>query len=314
MGANPAPQLYVVHTQGAIYSRGLAALLAINRAITTSPEPLPNLEFTFSVDDKLPPTAQWALARKDTDTMTWLMPDFAFWSWPETKVGSYGEIQDKALQMEDTADNPTGKAWSWGSKIPRLMWRGATMGLPLREKLVEATKDKSWADVKTLDWHNKESTDTDLKSMAEHCQYKYLINTAGNSYSGRLKFIQNCRSVIFMHDIQWFTHHTHLMKDSGPDQNFVQIKRDFSDLEQQVLALEKDNEKAKRIADNNANTLRERYLTPAAEVCYWRRLFRSWADISFEPEFWKTEGGKRVWRGVPIESYVLERRLEWDPY
>lgn len=300
--------------QGNIYSRGIAALLAINRAITTSPEPLPNLEFTFSVDDWLPPSAQWALARKDTDTMTWLMPDFAFWSWPETKVGSYGEIQDKALQMENEASNPTGKAWTWNNKISKLLWRGATMGLPLRERLVSVTQDKDWADVKTLDWHNKDSTDTDLKSMAEHCQYKYLINTAGNSYSGRLKFIQNCRSVIIMHDMQWFTHHTHLMRDSGAQQNYVRVQRDFGDLEAKIHDLQKNDTEAERIANNNAITLRGKYLTPAAEVCYWRRLFRSWADISFEPEFYVREEGQLRWRGVPVESYVLERRLEWDPY
>lgn len=310
----PATQLYVVATTGRIYSRGLATLLAINRAITTSPEPLPNIEFTFNVDDRLPNIPQWALARNISDKRTWLMPDFAFWSWPETKVGSYSEVQEKALQMEDGVDNPTGKAWTWAEKIPKMLWRGATMGLPLREVLIEITAGKPWADVKALDWHDEGSMTADLKTMDEHCQYRYLINTAGNSYSGRLKYLQNCRSLILMHEDEWVTHHTHLMKHDGPEQNYVKVRRDFADLEETMLALQRDDEMAQQIAGNNVRAMRERYLTPAAEVCYWRRLIRSWASISFEPEFWKTENGTRKWRGLPIESYALERRLEWDPY
>ena len=229
-------------------------------------------------------------------------------------MGSGSEVQEKALEMETTTTNPSGKAWKWADKIPKLLWRGATMGLELREKLLEVAKDKAWADIKTIDWHNDESMGKDLKSMAEHCQYKYLINTAGNSYSGRLKYIQNCRSVIVMHEMTWLQHHTHLMVKEGKGQNYVEVQRDFSDLDKAMGKLKADDALARRVADNNVRTFRERYLTPAAEVCYWRRLFQRWADISFEPEFYKEMDGKKVWRGLPVESYALERRLEWDPY
>lgn len=59
---------------------------------------------------------------------------------------------------------------------------------------------------------------------------------------------------------------------------------------------------------------RQRYLASAAEVCYWRQLINGWAEVSFEPEFFKEVDGKKVWRGLPVESFLLERRLEWDPY
>lgn len=71
------------------------------------------------------------------------------------------------------------------------------------------------------------------------------------------------------------------------------------------------------IAERNVRTFRERYLTSAAEVCYWRKLIRGWAGVSFEPEFYKVDingTGVREWRGLPFESFALERRLEWDPY
>ena len=313
--ADRFPKLYINATEGGIYSRHLAVLLALHRAVVTSPHKLPHIEFIFSSDDKLPPAAQWAFAKKPSDHQTWLMPDFGFWSWPETKVGSYVEVVQKAVEMEDTPDNPTGKPWAWTDKIPKVLWRGATMGLKLREQLVRATTDKPWADVRALDWHDAGSMGADLKSMAEHCQYRYLAHTEGNSYSGRLKYLQNCRSVIVAHPLEWRQHFSPLLDARpGPDQNYVEVRRDFSDLEATIAELERDGARAKRIADNSVRVFRDRYLSPAAEACYWRRLVRKWAEISFVPDFYQDTAEGRKWRGVPLESYILERRLEWDPY
>ena len=244
------------------------------------------------------------------------MPDFGFWSWPETKVGSFSEVQRKAVEMEESRNNPTGRAWSWTEKVPKVLWRGATMGLPLREELVRATADQPWADVQALDWHDKGSMGKDLKSMAEHCQYRYLAHTEGNSYSGRLKYLQNCRSVIVAHPLEWVQHFSPLLsaREGGAGQNYVEVRRDFADLGAAVAALERDLIRARQIADNSVRVFRERYLTPAAEACYWRRLIKRWAEVSFEPSFYRDTPEGKKWRGVPLESYVLERRLEWDPY
>ena len=107
--------------------------------MVSSPDPLPNIEFVLSTDDKLPPAPIWCLARELSDTQTWLMPDFGFWSWPETKVGSYNEVQRKAVAMENADENPRGRAWPWEAKNTTLLWRGAVMGLKVREIYLEAT-------------------------------------------------------------------------------------------------------------------------------------------------------------------------------
>lgn len=215
--------------------------------------------------------------------------------------------------MEDGSPRTDG-AYTWDRKRDQLLWRGAIMGLPLRKDFIAKTKDKSWADVKAIEWHNDESMSSDLKSMDEHCQYKFLAHTEGNSYSGRLKYLQNCRSVIVAHSMDWIQHHYPLMVKSGPRQNYVEVRRDFGDLEDKMQSLITSDVEAERIAENNVKTFRDRYLTPAAEACYWRSLIRGWGSVSFEPEFWTVKDGKQVWRGVPWESYALERRLEWDPY
>ncbi|KAJ6117908.1 Lipopolysaccharide-modifying protein [Penicillium sp. IBT 18751x] len=302
-------QLYVIATEGHIYSREIATLHSLHRAIISSPEKLPNIEFAFNSDDRIAPVALWGYARQEEDTNIWLIPDFGYWSWPETKVGTMKEVEMKAEWAEEA------EALSWSKKVEKVLWRGATMGLDLREKLIAVAANQPWADVKALNWKDHDSMTKDLKSMSEHCEYKYLAHTEGNSYSGRLKYLQSCRSVIVAHEMAWIQHQHPLMRSSGPDQNFVMVKRDFSDLQDKITWLRTHDEDAQRIANNNVKTFRERYLTQAAEVCYWRRLVKTWAEVSdFQPEFFKMEKGKKVWRGLPVETFLLERRLDWDPY
>ncbi|KAK2875961.1 hypothetical protein FQN49_001482 [Arthroderma sp. PD_2] len=299
-------QLYVIEKNGTIYSRELASLHALHRAIISSPEPLPNIEFAFNTDDKIDSVALWGYARREEHKNIWLMPDFGYWSWPETKVGTMQEVQMKAEYAEQT--------WLWKKKAPKLFWRGATMGLEVRDKLVEVTKGQPWADVKPIIWRDEDSMKNDLRSMPDHCEFKYLAQTEGNSYSGRLKYLQSCKSVVISHKLEWIQHQSPLMKTSGPEQNYVEVRRDWSDLHDKIKWLEEHDIDAMRIAENNVKTFRERYLTPAAEVCYWRHLIRSWAEVSFEPEFYKEVDGKKVWRGLPVESFMLEGRLQWKPY
>jgi len=301
-------QLYIIATEGRVYSRELATLHSIYRAMISSPEPLPDIEFAFNSDDRIDNVALWGYARRPEDTNIWLVPDFGYWSWPEPKVGTVREVQMKAEWAEEMGGFP------WKSKLGKLFWRGATMNLELREKFLAASQTESWSDVKSLNWKDKESIADDLKPMPEHCHYKYIAHTEGNTYSGRLKYLQNCRSVVVAHKMDWIQHHYPLMRSSGPEQNYVEVRRDWEDLHEKMQWLIDNDLDAERIAANNMKAFRRRYLTPAAEVCYWRHLIRSWAEVSFEPSLFKVVSGKKVWRGLPAESFFLERRMDWDPY
>ncbi|KAK5073327.1 hypothetical protein LTR16_009134, partial [Cryomyces antarcticus] len=233
----------------------------IYRAIVASSEPIPNTEFTFSVDDRLPSNTPWTFARQKGDTASWLIPDFEFWTWPETSVGSVSDVRRKAIVLETSNSKPGDPSSDdntvWQNKVPKLLWRDATMGVPLRDALVRATAGKAWADVKELDWHNETSVQQDIKSMHEHCRYKFLAHTEGHSYSDLLKYLQQCQSVIISHPQEWVTHYSHLMRPSGQDQNFVEVKRDWSDLESKVKGLLGYEPLAERIAGNNVRIFRE---------------------------------------------------------
>jgi hypothetical protein len=104
--------------------------------------------------------------------------------------------------------------------------------------------------------------------------------------------------VIIAHKLQFIQHYHYLLSSSGPDQNYVEVERDFSDLPQKIEQLLQQPEEAHRIADNNVKVFRERYLTLAAEACYWRALWRGWADAL-------SDAGDVVEKGKRYESFLL---------
>jgi hypothetical protein len=134
----------------------------------------------------------------------------------------------------------------------------------------------------------------------EHPADNYL----GRSYSASLKYRQACNSVIVAHKLQFIQHHHYLLISDGPNQNYVEVERDFSDLSEKIEPLVSNTEAARRIANNSVTTFRERYLTPAAEACYWRSLFDGYAEVwNGTVEQWSERKGRE--RGLRYESFVL---------
>jgi len=101
------------------------------------------------------------------------------------------------------------------------------------------------------------------------------------------------------------------------------VKRDFSDLGDKVQHYISHPKEAQHIADNGIATFRERYLTLAAEACYWRRLIEGWNEVADSPEIYEYSkvnvsgvlGTKRVLRGIAFEELIVRSRegLEWPP-
>ena len=120
-------------------------------------------------------------------------------------------------------------------------------------------------------------------------------------------FPTNSRSVVISHPLIWREAHHAALVPSGPETNFVQVDSEFSDLDRKMKYLIDNPEAAERIANNAVKTLRDRYLTPAAESCYWRQLIRQYASVSdLQPDLYaKNKEGKMGMRGQHFESWIL---------
>lgn len=99
--------------------------------------------------------------------------------------------------------------------------------------------------------------------------------------------------------------------DPATKQNYIAVRNDFSDLEEKIKHYLARPALAERVAKTSAATFRDRYLTPAAEACYWRRMIRSWADCqAFKPEQYDDvrQPDGSVWkrqRGVDWEAFLV---------
>ncbi|KAJ5795261.1 CAZyme family GT90 [Penicillium paradoxum] len=296
-------QLYIVtaRSKGEDHRRKiLGTLSSIHRALAADPERalIRDIEFVFSVEDKVEDVTQgewpvWVFSRTPTEEGVWLMPDFSFWAWdnPDNYMGPYDQVVERIHRL----DIP------WEDKIPQLVWRGKPSFAPkLRRALMEAARDKPWGDVKQVDW----TTGSNVLKMEDHCHYMFIAHVEGRSYSASLKYRQACNSVIVAHKLQFIQHHHYLLVADGPNQNYVEVERDFSDLSEKMEPLVSDTEVARRIAHNSVKTFRERYLTPAAEACYWRAMFDGYAGVwNGTVQQWSTIQDRE--RGLRYESFVL---------
>lgn len=246
--------------------RILGTLAQIDRAISTSPttdSPIPNIEFSFSLDD-LPRRSRWkgtffGYTRKDDPEYNdiWLMPNYAYWSWNYTHAPSWNSIRKEIEQKEVQVP--------WAKKDPRVVWRGKVKMAKLRKELVRVSEGKEWSDIKPVVINNATDVHTkDVMNLRDFCGYKYTVQTEGTSYSGRLKYLQLCRSALVTHPLEWQEIHTHLMRLAGPDVNYIEASENFQNLESAMEYYRAHDNEAEQIAQNSYETFARRYLTPAA--------------------------------------------------
>ncbi|KAI0554690.1 glycosyl transferase family 90-domain-containing protein [Xylaria curta] len=351
-------QLYIIHAEGrdALAPELLQALEAalhqINRAIITSPEKLPDTVFSLNIRDQPYGTA-WSYSRPAYAApapalppikRAFLMPHFAFWNWPLPSIGSIARAAEAIARIEDNLP--------FARKDPRVVWRGSPRfngrhRPTLRWDLLRATAGAEWADVRALDSYEIKTSlqdavkkkedintspdgNTTTLMVEDFCRYKYVLYTDGVTYSGRLPFLQMCRSVLLTPPIAWRQHMTHLVRPlfssdlglgtssewalssgvrkawpthySPSEANAVFVAPDWSDLESTISWLEAHPDIAEAIAQRQRNLFVERgYLSPAMETCYWRALIRGWSLV-VRPE---EEGWEEDRIGVSWEEFSL---------
>ncbi|KAK4497815.1 hypothetical protein PRZ48_010469 [Zasmidium cellare] len=279
--------------------RALGTLHLIQRALDASMaagERLPTVEVTLNFQDGVDPGEThsfWTFARhveKESHQRLWLMPNFDFWYYEHT--GTFSDAKRDAMQRDA----------AFTSKIQQAVWRGNPDFNPeLRGALVEVARGKDWADVGSV--HEVERWMT----VDEFCKYAMTIHTEGVTYSGRLKFLMNCQSLLIVHELDYETHYSHLLVKEGPEQNYVSVKRDWSDLEAKVTWYLDHPQEAEKIIANSLETFRSRYTTRAATSCYIRRLIQSYGEVAWTPE---THVPMKDGEGVRLRGYAYEKFMD----
>lgn len=286
---------------------------------TRSSESLPPVDLVISTGDRdgFPGAEEgpsWVLTKRIQDEKakgTWLAPDFGFMGWPEAQAPTYPEVVELQRQEEQT--------WHWERKDDRAFWRGFPNWYPIRKDLMDRTRPPShlpqgdpnaWADVFATTFGGETGPEyRPLVKLEEHCRRKYLIHSEGNSYSGRSKYLLSCHSITIAHKLEWTQHfHPALISDvTKPTQNYIELPGPgFDGLEEAVRGLwESDGRQtgavgawnrakqkgilgslsARAIADNARDSLRDRYLTPAATACYWRAALAAYGEAQ-QPSTW----------------------------
>ncbi|KAK6080917.1 O-glucosyltransferase rumi-like protein [Seiridium cupressi] len=255
-------------------SRGLAALANMYRALTSIPNP------------KSIPNIEFVFDIEDV-------------------------AQSPQHQPNHVADLESSYALGWDDKPSKLSWRGSlAVNTRLRGDLVTAAKGRKWSDVEAIDWHNRDN----IMAMQDFCRYQYVAHTEGNSWSGRLRYLHNCNSVPVIHNLEYMAHYYHLLKSNGTEQNYVEVRRDWRDLDEKMESLIVRPDDARKIAAESTRVFRDRYLTPAAEACYWRRMFKTWRSVmAFEPRSHRvTKNGTIVRRGVSWERFAFRQEKSFE--
>lgn len=136
------------------------------------------------------------------------------------------------------------------NKIPKIIFRGAAHGKPIRQKFIEMYVNNPMCDVKDtakdsinpINWQSKPI------SIKEQLKYRYIMAIEGNDVASNLKWIMSSNSIAVMPRPKyetWFMEGTLI-----PNHHYIEIKDDFSDLIERVNFYEQNPELAKNIIKN----------------------------------------------------------------
>lgn len=123
------------------------------------------------------------------------------------------------------------------------------------------------------------------------------------------RYILACRSVVVAHEMEYIQHFHHLINSTmgSPNQNLVVVPgQEWKELPAIMDTLLEDDKFSEELADRSFKFW-QHYISKKSVDCYWRYLFRRWAEIQrFKPEL--------KYSDTPYVSFNLIGRTDWDPY
>jgi hypothetical protein len=169
-------------------------------------------------------------------------PDWTFVSWPSACIDSFEDVTnqiERAGRSEPVLDKVGwhGNLYSASHDVPE----GHTR--PLLKKISDEYPDL--LDVTHVSGNEIKSKGTSLPDLVS--TYKYLLDIGGNGYSGRLSYLLfSNRPLLFVER----DHVQYYVKDLEPYVHYVPVKRDLSNLIEQIQWMQANEEKCKEIAKN----------------------------------------------------------------
>jgi len=173
--------------------------------------------------------------------------------------------------------------YPWDTRKSVVYFNGASRGSDERHAAWDLLeKEPGWGKIGVSETRkaanrNKDRPDLhfNVTSLPSHCQFKYLLNLAGNAASARYKYLFFCNSTVISpvrsggfggasegNEYEEFFHHR--LKDG---ENVVKPPT-VHNLPQVVAGLKDDGDRARRIAAAGLKWA-NRELTMDAAVCYW---------------------------------------------
>ncbi|EKF61195.1 lipopolysaccharide-modifying protein [Agrobacterium albertimagni AOL15] len=135
----------------------------------------------------------------------------------------------------------------WAKKKPMAVWRGA-LNNPLRVELLRRHQQSEFADVGHIGEAKDGLQAKGFLSPQEQMGYRYILSIEGFDVATNLKWIMASRSVCVMPKGRYET----WFMEGGliPDHHFVEVRPDFSDLEDKIAELERNPQWAQDIVAN----------------------------------------------------------------
>jgi hypothetical protein len=132
-------------------------------------------------------------------------------------------------------------------KTPRAVWRG-TMNNPLRKALVVNHAASPFCDVGHVSKAFEEIPPSNVLLPTQQFAYRYIISVEGYDVATNLKWVMASNSVCLMPKPRfetWFMESTLIA-----NRHYVELRDDFSDLEEKIKGLEAEPDRARQIVAN----------------------------------------------------------------
>ncbi len=198
----------------------------------------------------------------DDENYNNVCPDFIFNHWTEVQIDDYEDTR-KNLEL-------------LGNEKPEtdmLGWRGANTHH--NRNFLVRYDDKKDFDVEFIVWDRSNPerlTCTNYVSMEDHVRkWRYLIDIEGHGWSARLKFFFFSKRLLFIQDRphkEWF------FPKLIPWKHYVPVKRDLSDLLENLQKIKQNEELEKEIITNAFNFAQEN-LTRENAIQKWSEILTS---------------------------------------